>query len=98
MLLIFLFVAVAFVSFSVFGGWGWGAGIICLIYMYIKSKVRLALVLKTFFINVSFHILVAGLTLMALFKKKTEPTELDYLQVYEMTQNRAIRVKLATSL
>ena len=39
--------------------------------------------LKQFFINVSFHILVASLTLMALFL--TEPSELDWLQVYEMT-------------
>ena len=31
----------------------------------------------------SFHILVASLTLMAL---KTEPSELDWLQVYDMTQ------------
>ena len=50
-----------------FFGAGWGAGINCLIYIYIKPKVRLALVLKTFFISVSFHILVASLTLMALF-------------------------------
>ena len=38
--------------------------------------------LKQFFINVSYHILVASLTLMAL---KTEPSELDWLQVYDMT-------------
>ena len=36
--------------------------------------------LKQFFINVSYHILVASLTMMALF------------------QNRAIRVRLATSI
>ena len=36
--------------------------------------------LKQFFINVSYHLLVASLTLMALFK--TEPSELDWLQVY----------------
>ena len=35
--------------------------------------------LKQFFINVSYHILVASLTLMALFK--TEPSELDWLHV-----------------
>ena len=39
--------------------------------------------LKQFFINVSYHILVASLTLMVLFK--TEPSELDWLQVYDMT-------------
>ena len=46
---------------------------------------RLAPVLKTIFINVPYHIhvLVARLTLMALFK--TEPSELDWLQVYDMT-------------
>ena len=38
--------------------------------------------LKQFFINVSYHTLVASLTLMAL---KTEPSELDWLQVYDMT-------------
>ena len=38
--------------------------------------------LKQFFINVSY-ILVASLTLLAL--SKTEPTELDWLQVYGMT-------------
>ena len=38
--------------------------------------------LKQFFINVSYHILVASLTLMAL---KTEPSDLDWLQVYDMT-------------
>ena len=37
---------------------------------------RLAPVLKIFFINVSYHILVASRTLMAL-----EPSELDWLQV-----------------
>ena len=57
--------------------------------------------LKQFFINVSYHILVASLTLMALKKVrlgelidwlqslkqsvKTEPSELDLLQVYDMT-------------
>ena len=35
--------------------------------------------LKQFFIKVSYHILVANLTLMA------EPSELDWLQVYDMT-------------
>ena len=39
--------------------------------------------LKQVFINVSYHILLASLTLMALFK--TEPSELDWLQVYDMT-------------
>ena len=38
--------------------------------------------LKQFFINVSYHILVASLTLMDL---KTDPSELDWLQVYDMT-------------
>ena len=33
----------------------------------LKRCVRLATVLKFFFINVSYHILVASLTLMALF-------------------------------
>ena len=37
--------------------------------------------LKQFLINVSYHILVASLTLMAPFK--TEPSELDWLQVYD---------------
>ena len=51
--------------------------------------------LKQFFINVSYHILVASLTLMALFHILvaslslmalfTEPSELDWLQVYDMT-------------
>ena len=41
---------------------------------------RLTPVLKTIFINVSNHILVASLTLVALFYK-TEPSELDWLQV-----------------
>ena len=41
--------------------------------------------LKQFFINVSYQILVASLTPMALFKDlKTEPSELDWLQVYDM--------------
>ena len=40
--------------------------------------------LKQFFINVSNHILVASLTLMALFYE-TEPSELDWLQVYDLT-------------
>ena len=39
---------------------------------------------KQVFINVSYHILVASLTLMALF---SEPSELDWLQVYEMTHD-----------
>ena len=39
--------------------------------------------LEQFFINVSYYILKASLTLMALFK--TEPSELDWLQVYDMT-------------
>ena len=38
--------------------------------------------LKHFFIIVSCHILVASLTVMGL---KTEPSELDWLQVYDMT-------------
>ena len=37
--------------------------------------------LKQFYINVSYHIIVATLTLMA----ETEPSELDWLQVYDMT-------------
>ena len=50
--------------------------------------------LKQIFINVSYHILVASVTLMALLKTeppeldwlhKTEPSELDWLQVYDMT-------------
>ena len=49
-----------------------------LIYRYLA---RLAPVLKHIFINVSYHILVASLTLMALFK---EPSELDWLHVYDM--------------
>ena len=47
---------------------------------------RLAPVFKPinhFFINVSYHILVASLTLMALFK--TEPSDLGWLQVYDTT-------------
>ena len=47
--------------------------------------------LKQFFISVSYYILVASLTLMSLL---TEPSELDWLQVYD----RAIRVRLATSI
>ena len=47
-----------------------------------RSIGRLAPVLKTLFINVPYHILIASLTLMALFK--TEPSELDWLQVYDM--------------
>ena len=41
--------------------------------------------LKQFFINVtaSYHILVASLIQIARFK--TEPSELDWLQVYDMT-------------
>ena len=39
--------------------------------------------LKQFFINVSYHIFEASLTLMARFK--TETSELDWLQVYDMT-------------
>ena len=38
---------------------------------------------KQFFINVSYHILVNSLTLMALFK--TKPPELDWLHIYDMT-------------
>ena len=41
--------------------------------------------LKHFFINVSYHILVASHTPVALFK--TEPTELDRLQVYDTTRH-----------
>ena len=37
--------------------------------------------LKQFFMNVPYHKLVASLTLMALFFK-TEPSELDWLQVF----------------
>ena len=40
--------------------------------------------LKQLFINVSYHILVASLTLMMALLK-TEPSELDLLQVYDMT-------------
>ena len=39
--------------------------------------------LKQFFVDVSYHILVASLTRMALLK--TEPSELDWLLVYDMT-------------
>ena len=35
-----------------------------------------------FYINLSCHILVASLSIMALFK--TEPSELDWLQVYDI--------------
>ena len=38
--------------------------------------------IKQLFINVSYNILVISLTLMVL---KTEPSELDWLQVYDMT-------------
>ena len=48
--------------------------------------VRLAPVLKTFFINVSFHILVASLTLMALSS------------MFFFLKDRVIRVRLATSV
>ena len=44
---------------------------------------RLAPVLKHFFINVSYHILEVSLTLMPCLK--TELSELDWLQVYDMT-------------
>ena len=37
--------------------------------------------LKQFFISKSYHILVASLTLMTL---KTEPSELDWLQLHDM--------------
>ena len=70
---------------------------------------RLVPALKTILIKMSYHILVASLTLMALFAPalrtifhqnvvsytcsqsnsdgsvKTEPSELDWLQVYDMT-------------
>ena len=39
--------------------------------------------IKQFFINVSYNILVASLTPMAL---KTKPSELGWLQVYDMTR------------
>ena len=42
---------------------------------------RLAPVLKTIFINVSYHILVASLTLMALFK--TEPSKLETRSIHD---------------
>ena len=50
-----------------------------------RSKVIDYVALIHFFINVSYHIRVASLTLMALFKLKTEPSELDWLLVYDMT-------------
>ena len=56
---------------------------------------RLAPVLKTIFINVSYHILVASLPLMAL---KTEPSELDWLQVYDMTHWWKIVLRAGASL
>ena len=46
------------------------------------SASTLAPVLKTIFHQVSYHILVASLTLMALL---SEPLELYWLQVYDMT-------------
>ena len=55
---------------------------VCVSYCMVCT--RLAPVHKTFFINVSYHILVASLTLIALFK--TEPSELDQQQVYDMTR------------
>ena len=51
--------------------------------------------LKQFFIKVSYHILVASLTLMAL---KTEPSELDSLQVYDMTPWWKIVLRTGASL
>ena len=43
----------------------------------------------------SYHILEAGLTLMAL---KTEPSELDWLQVYDMTHRQKIVLRTGASL
>ena len=53
--------------------------------------------LKQFFINVSNHIPVASLTLMALFHK-TEPSELDWLQVYDLTHWWKIVLRTGASL
>ena len=61
-----------------FISWCGGSGTQFLTY----SCLYLLQSLKQFFINVSYHILVATLTPMALFKK-TEPSELDWLQVYD---------------
>ena len=44
----------------------------------VRYNIDLLQSLKQFFINVLYNILVASLTLMALFK--TEPSELDWLQ------------------
>ena len=52
-----------------------------LLFLTLRNLHRLQSI-KHFFINVSYHILVARLTLMAL---KTEPSELDWQQVYDMT-------------
>ena len=51
--------------------------------------------LNQFFVNVSYHILVVSLTLMAL---KTEPSELDWLQVYDMTHWWKIILRTGASL
>ena len=59
--------------------------LVCLNLKYTASH-RLAAVLKQCFINVSCYIFVASLTLMALFKVlKTEPSDLDWLQIYDIT-------------
>ena len=52
--------------------------------------------LKQFFINVSYHIIEASLTLMALFK--TEPSELDWLQAYDMKHWWKIVLRTGASL
>ena len=57
--------------------------IVRLLQDYVTRRLDWLQSLKQFFINVSYHILVANLTLMALLK--AEPSELDWLQVYDMT-------------
>ena len=53
-------------------------------YKEIRSYLDWLQSFKQFFINVSYNILVASLTLMGSVLK-TEPPELDWLQVYYMT-------------
>ena len=61
----------------------WKSHVTAQIFLIAHSFLDWLQSLKQFFINVSYHILVASLTLMALLK--TEPSELDQLQVYDMT-------------
>ena len=53
---------------------------VTILFGSVEKKLDWLQSLKQFFNNVSYHILVTSLTLMALFK--TEPSELDWLQVY----------------